>query len=241
MAKTKKVVISDMDNTLCDSCKPVSLEMALEIERLVKDGYTFAVIAGSKPEHILEQVCRYVDATIYALGNSGTNAYLWENKKFEYLFSNGLSEEQRTKIKSSLEELCKEFSLITLTSKEDQIQDRVTQITFSALGRNAPSKLKEEYDPSKEKRKRFIEYLKPRLPEFEIKIGGTTSLDITKGGNNKGEGIRKFCNRYGFKAEECLFFGDGIFVGGNDYSIIGVVDYVQVKNPKETLLELRKL
>lgn len=237
----KRVIISDMDNTLCDSCREIDIGMAKEIERIVRKGYTFAVIAGSSPFHIYNQVCKHLNARMYALGNSGTSAYFWSTKKFKKLFSDDLPIESRQKIKNALEQLCREFALIPLASKEDQIQDRGTQITFSVLGRNAPSKLKEEYDPDKEKRKSFIEYLKPKISEFEIRIGGTSSLDITKKGRDKGWAVKEFCSRYGFRTEECLFFGDSLFPGGNDYSIIGIIDYVHTKNPQETLNEFKKL
>ncbi len=237
----KKVIIADMDNTLCESCRPISDEIAQEIDRIVGSGYIFAVISGSKPEHIYEQVARYLDASIHLLGNSGTRCYFGNKNGIKEIFSDNLSSASRIKIRKALEGLCKEFNLIPLTSKEDQIQDRGTQITFSVLGRNASHDLKEAYDTNAGKRKKFMEWLSPRLRDFEVRIGGTTSIDITKKGRDKGVCIKEFCKRNGVEARECLFFGDSIYAGGNDYSIKGFIDYVSVKNPEETLAKFKRL
>lgn len=237
----KNIIICDMDNTLCDSCQDISQTMKKEIERLVNRGHIFVILGGSKPEHLYQQVCRHINVPVYVLGNSGTIICEWDGKDMKEVFTDSFSEDNRKKIIKKLENLTEKFNLIPLTSKEDQIQDRITQITLSILGRNAPSAEKEYYDPDKSKRKIFVNNLKTSLPEFEINIGGNTSIDITKKGRNKGGGILNFCKLFDYNTDNCIFLGDGIFPGGNDYSVIGVVDYIKVNNPDDTLREFRRL
>ena len=43
----------------------------------------------------------------------------------------------------------------------------------------------------------------------------------------------------GWKKEECVYFGDMLFPGGNDESVIGVIDTEAVENPDDTLNILR--
>ncbi|CAD0031671.1 unnamed protein product [Aureobasidium pullulans] len=61
----------------------------------------------------------------------------------------------------------------------DRIEDRGSQITFSALGQQAPVREKEHWDPDFAKRKVIQADLRTRLPGLSINMGGTTSIDIT--------------------------------------------------------------
>lgn len=97
------------------------------------------------------------------------------------------------------------------------IEDRESQITFSALGQQAPIEEKEKWDPDFAKRKKMKAALDHLIPEFSVRLGGTTSVDITKPGIDKGYGIRKLRDTLGIAIEEMIFIGDALFPGGNDY------------------------
>jgi phosphomannomutase len=51
------------------------------------------------------------------------------------------------------------------------IEDRGSQITFSALGQMAPLKEKSKWDPDFTKRKKINEILDTLIPEFSIRMG----------------------------------------------------------------------
>ena len=72
-------------------------------------------------------------------------------------------------------------------------------------------------------------------PEFSIRVGGTTSVDITRLGIDKVYGIRKLRDVPGVSMGEMIFIGDAVFPGGNDYPAkeAGVVT-IQVRDPNET-------
>jgi hydroxymethylpyrimidine pyrophosphatase-like HAD family hydrolase len=72
-------------------------------------------------------------------------------------------------------------------------------------------------------------------------VGGTTSIDITAHGVDKGWGVRELLALQGWKAEDCLYFGDRFEETGNDYPVLAVMDCVAVKNPAETLGHFRAL
>jgi hypothetical protein len=115
------------------------------------------------------------------------------------------------------------------------IEDRGSQITFSALGQQAPIEEKEKWDPDFAKRKKMKAALDQLIPEFSVRLGGTTSVDITKLGIDKAYGIRKLRDILGIAIEEMIFIGDALFPGGNDYPAkeAGVVS-IQVRDPNET-------
>lgn len=59
--------------------------------------------------------------------------------------------------------------------------------------------------------------LESLIPEFTVRLGGTTSVDVTKHGIHKAYGINKLRTILGIAIEEMIFVGDALFPGGNDY------------------------
>ena len=117
----------------------------------------------------------------------------------------------------------------------EAIEDRGSQITLSALGQEAPLAEKDRWDPDFAKRKKIKSMLDALIPEFSVRIGGTTSIDVTKPGIDKGYGIRKLRDILNISVREMIFIGDALFVGGNDYPAkeAGVVS-IPVRGPHET-------
>jgi hypothetical protein len=117
----------------------------------------------------------------------------------------------------------------------EQIEDRGSQITFSALGQHAPLEEKDKWDPDIGKRKKIKAVLDGLIPEFSVRIGGSTSIDITKPGIDKAYGIRKLRDLLSISLEEMIYIGDALYVGGNDYPAKEVgVDCIPVKDPEDT-------
>jgi HAD superfamily hydrolase (TIGR01484 family) len=117
----------------------------------------------------------------------------------------------------------------------ETIEDRGSQITYSALGQRAPIEEKEKWDPDFTKRKKMKILLDKLIPGFSISLGGTTSVDITKPGIDKAYGIMKLRDTFNIEIEEMIFIGDAIFPGGNDYppKEAGVAS-IKIKGPEES-------
>jgi phosphomannomutase len=92
-----------------------------------------------------------------------------------------------------------------------------------------------QWDNDFVKRKKIKTILDTSIPEFSVRIGGTTSIDITKLGIDKAYGIRKLQDLLRISTNEMIFIGDALFAGANDYAIeaIGVV-CIPVRGPSET-------
>lgn len=115
------------------------------------------------------------------------------------------------------------------------IEDRGSQITFSALGQQARLEAKEHWDPNFAKRKIIQAHLKERLVGFAIDLGGATSVDITREGVNKATGLQKLADQSGIETADMIFIGDAIFPGGNDYPPFEAgIDCVRVKTIDDT-------
>lgn len=235
-----KAIITDVDDTICPSTKPASKEMVYQIERLVDAGLIFSFISGGTVKQIADQLGE-VTREIHILGGSGTH-YIKKIPltpslfKFEEIYKYTLLHDQKVEILNAFEKLIEKFDIKTLTTKDDQLQDRDTQITLSALGRHAPDHLKRAFDPTGEKRIRWIEYLESILEyDYDIRIGGTTSIDVNMKGSDKRAGIKAFLDANNLRHDDAVFFGDKIFPGGNDHGARFIVDCFSVKNDEETL------
>ena len=179
----------------------------------------------------------------HILGTTGTNYTFVENNNSEVKYNLSFNEKEKKQIFDSLEKLISKYNIQSMTTKKDQVQDRDSQITLSAIGRHAPSELKRNYDLDGEIRKTWIKFLRFFLHEekYDIRIGGTTSIDITRKGLDKEWGIRKFAEYYNLNLNQILFFGDKIHPGGNDFPATKVVDCIKVKSPEDTLEKLKEI
>lgn len=230
-----KYLIFDVDDVVTKSRTELSDEMASVLNKI---NLEIAFISGTLVPELKRMISSKLNRKHHLLGNSGTHYVIIKNGNEEKILNGKMLEREKEEIISKLKKLKEKYNLIPLTSEEDQIQDRGSQITFSILGRWANLDTKYAYDPDKKKREEFVKFLKTILDEdkYEMTIGGTTSIDITKKGSDKGTAIEMFMKKNNFKKEEIIFFGDQLKPGGNDYPVIRTgVKCIEVRNPQETL------
>ncbi len=238
----KKIIIADVDETICETCQPISKEIAQKINATIKQGYQWAFISGTDYKNLQKMLSKITEEH-HILATTGTNYIKISKQQPIPIYNQSLTPEQKKEIINSFEKLIVKFNIKSHTTKEDQLQDRDSQITLSAIGRNADIEAKKQYDPDGKKRKEWIEYLKQHLSEskYDFKIGGTTSIDITKKGLDKAWGIEQFAKHHNIQLNNILFFGDKIYPGGNDYPAARIVDCISVKSPEDTLNKLKIL
>jgi HAD superfamily hydrolase (TIGR01484 family) len=158
------------------------------------------------------------------------------------LYSEDFTADEKQKIISSLKEAVKMAGILVERTWGEAIEDRGSQVTYSALGQQAPLEDKSKWDSDFVKRKKIKANLDILIPEFSVRMGGATSIDITKPGIDKAYGIRKLRDVLGISLEEMIYIGDALFVGGNDYPVKeeGVVS-VSVRGPDETKLVIEAI
>jgi phosphomannomutase len=124
----------------------------------------------------------------------------------------------------------------------EQIEDRGSQVTFSALGQEAPVADKEAWDPDGAKKRKLRDYVAKEIPEFEVRVGGSTSIDVTKHGIDKAYGIKKLIALLGVTKAELIFVGDRLDEGGNDYPVKAMgIDCLKVSGWKDTALVIETI
>ncbi len=239
-----RTLIADVDDTVCPSTQPLGHDLAREIARVVNGGCAFAFISGSSLDQISAQLTPFLGVPHHLLPVSGAQyvrvEYARGKPVFKEQYKVEFSIQEHQEILGALEALIAAYDIRPLTSKEDQLQDRGSQITLSILGRNAPDDKKRAADPDGKRRREWLFFLRERLGDkYSMRIGGTTSIDITPKGIDKAYGIRRFLEANGLKPSEALFFGDKLGPDGNDFPATQVVDCIEVLDPAHMLEILR--
>jgi len=234
----KKLIIFDLDGTLALSKSAVDQEMARLLNSLLNIAKV-AIISGGDWPQFVEQVLDHLPKktalkNLSILPTCGTKFYQYK-KDWKLLYEENFTLEERDNILKSLTPILQNTNLKIKRIWGPQIEDRGSQITFSALGQKAPLTEKKVWDPDFEKRKKMVKSLSKTLKRFSIGIGGTTSIDIVKPGIDKAYGIRKLKEILNVDIGDMLFIGDALFTGGNDHPARETgVDCIQVKDAEET-------
>jgi len=248
-----------MDGTLAKSRQEASEGMLEAIIQLANK-YPFVIITGGKLDLIQDQITRPIEykltkyyaneqskkemPTLFLFPTSGNQFWVFSNGKYENVYKNRIDTDDQNFVLNAIIGCINRFNLVPFT--DDQIELRDSQITFSILGRTAPYELKANYDPNGDKRKTFVDFMKRKSPSldknFEVRIGGTTSIDFTYKGMDKSYGLEQIKQHFGVNDnKEILFFGDKCFEGGNDWEIAKEVPHVQVADENETLKKFHDL
>jgi phosphomannomutase len=216
----KKLIVFDLDGTLAESKASVDAEMAKLLDQLLKI-VKVSVISGGAWSQFEKQVLAHLShagilKNLSLLPTCGTKFYRYDSN-WELLYSEDFTAVEKKKILTSLQQATETPDLKPAQTWGELIQDRGSQITFSGLGQQAPLEEKKKWDPDFAKRKKIKVLLDKLIPEFSVRLGGATSIDVTKHGIDKAYGIRKLRDVLGIPISEMIFIGDAVFPGGNDY------------------------
>jgi phosphomannomutase len=244
-----RLIVADLDGTLSRSKTPMDQEMAQLILEILKHK-AFAVISGGSYTQFQKQFLVSLEGRsknltrLYLFPTCATSMYMIKHHQWEKIYGTNLPENDKKQIREAFKKALKEADFEKPKKiYGEQVEDRETQVTFSAFGQLAPFEVKSQWDPKGEKRLHIISFLAKYLPEgYEAKLGGTSSIDITREGIDKAYGIRKIEEKLGFKTDEIFFVGDRMEEGGNDYPVkaTGVVCQA-VEGPEETKKIFREI
>jgi phosphomannomutase len=234
----KKLIVFDLDGTLAESKSSIDGEMASLLSALL-GVVKVAVISGGDWPQFEKQLLSNLPKdehlkNLSLLPTCGTKFYQYV-ADWKKIYSEDFTSEEKEKIISSLKQAIASAGFKVEKVWGETIEDRGSQITFSALGQQAPIEKKKKWDPDFAKRKKIKTLLDKLIPEFSVRLGGTTSVDVTKPGIDKAYGIRKLRDILGIAIEEMIFIGDALFPGGNDYPAKEAgVESIRVRDPNES-------
>lgn len=234
----KKLVVFDLDGTLAESKAAIDKEMSTRLSALLTVAKVSVISGGDWPQ-FEKQVLAHLpkDALLKNLSilpTCGTKFYQYQTT-WKQLYAENFTNDEKKKIISSLNTAVDDSGFKAKKVWGETIEDRGSQVTYSALGQKAPLDEKKKWDPDFKKREKIKKQLDKIIPEFAVNLGGATSIDITKHGIDKAYGINKLHHVLKIAIKEMIFIGDAIFPGGNDYPAkqAGVFS-IRVSDPNET-------
>ncbi len=223
LSKHIRAVIFDLDGTLAPSKSRIAPSTADLLVRLL-ERVDVCIISGGTFEQFDTQVLRYLTESqnltrLHLMPTCGTRYYRWVSGSWQKVYAEDLPPEVRTHIIAVLTEGARTLGLTAGRTWGATVDDRGTQITYSALGQQAPLEAKTAWDPDGSKKAQLRRYAAARLPELEVRSGGSTSVDVTRKGVDKAYGVAKLQLYLHLDLDDLLFLGDRLDVDGNDYPV----------------------
>jgi phosphomannomutase len=236
----KQLVAFDLDGTLAESKQPLGEPMGEALADLLDVAHVAVISGGDWPQfdkQVASRLPERADRTkLWLMPTTGTKLYTYQDGQWTPVYAELFDDATKAKILEAFDASLDATGFVPEQTWGERIEDRGSQITFSALGQQAPIDAKEHWDPKFEKRKVIQADLKQRLPGLSINMGGATSIDITREGVDKAYGLKKLRDASGIPLDAMMFIGDAIFPGGNDYPAKELgLDTVRVRDPEETL------
>lgn len=245
---TPRLVAFDLDDTLALSKSPIEPRMG-ELLVALAARVEVAVISGGQLQQFTTQVVDRLPETpaavlshIHLLPTCGTQYYRLTDGTIDKIYAYTLTDDEKSRAIAALEQEARRLGVWESKTWGDILEDRGSQITFSALGQRAPLDAKTAWDPDGSKKNALRAAVAARLPDLEVRSGGSTSVDITRRGIDKAYGMRKLAEQTGIALDDMLFVGDRLDPDGNDYPVkaIGVPCHA-VEGPDDTADYLDRL
>jgi len=223
LPKNIHAVAFDLDSTLAESKSPVTPEMGERLAQLLKR-MPVAIVSGGSWKQFMRQLLpafpKDTDLSrLYLFPVSGGMCFIHDEKVFRAAYDRSLLPKEKKKIMSALSSAMEETGFTTPPEKVwgERIEDRGAQISFSALGQEAPPDVKKMWDPDKKKRLPLHTALTAKLPRGIIaRMNATSTIDITRADVSKAFAVREFARLSGTPISDMLYVGDALFAGGND-------------------------
>jgi HAD superfamily hydrolase (TIGR01484 family) len=223
-----RLVAFDLDDTLAASKSPVQPAMA---ERLIAllGLVPVCIISGGQFGQFSKQVVdKLTDASPAALARlhlmptCGTQYYRFVDGAWTQVYAQNLTDDEKTRAVAAVESEARRLGFWEARTWGPILEDRGSQITFSALGQSAPVDVKAAWDPTGEKKNTLRAAVQDLLPDLEVRSGGSTSVDITRRGIDKAYGIARLSELTGIRLTDMLFIGDRLDPEGNDYPVLAM-------------------
>ncbi len=249
----KKVLAFDIDQTLNIAKTSIPPEIAAELVKCL-DYFEVCPISGQKYEQFLIQIVDQLKAAgvteeqlthLHLFAAQGTQYYRYDLTEHDWqqVYNYPLAPEDVVKITTVLEKAARELGYWEedkLAPGDEIIENRLSQVTFSALGQKAGTEVKYAWDPDMKKREAIVALCQKELPDFLYEIGGTTSINVAAPGMNKEFGMTHLLEELKVEKSDVLYFGDMTQEGGNDYPIVQMgIDTITVRSHEDTLYALR--
>ncbi|TAM69255.1 MAG: HAD-IIB family hydrolase [Microbacteriaceae bacterium] len=219
------LVAFDLDDTLAPSKSPLPPRMVASLLALLEATSVCIISGGQFGQFRTQVVERLVGATpgqlerLHLMPTCGTQYYRYVDREWAQQYAQNLTEQEKARALAAVEASARALGYWESQTWGPIVEDRGSQITFSALGQSAPVEAKAAWDRSGAKKNALRAAVAALLPDLEVRSGGSTSVDITRKGIDKAYGLRSLASLTGIALTDMLFVGDRLDPEGNDYPV----------------------
>ena len=247
MLQDKELIVFDLDGTLTESKASIKANMAKALRALLARKKV-AVIGGGRYEQFQNQFLARLKCppalltNLFLFPTTSTSFYRYRGG-WKNVYKRELAAQEKKKIMDAFKTAFQKTGYKHPKKVWGKvIEDRGTQVTFSALGQKAPVAAKEKWNQEQDVRPALMKMMQKLLPKFEVRRGGLTSIDVTKKGIDKAYGLRQIEKTLRIPIKRMVFIGDALYPGGNDYAAKRTrVKSMAVRGPKDTKKIIEKL
>ena len=248
MTTLPRLVAFDLDDTLAASKSPIDPRMADLMVRLLGVVEVCVISGGQIGQFHMQLIDNLIDvddaalARLHLMPTCGTQYFLHQEGDWTQIYAEYLTDDQKARALVAVETTARDLGYWESDTWGPILEDRGSQITFSALGQAAPVSEKTAWDPTGEKKNTLREAAQAELPDLEVRSGGSTSVDITRQGIDKAYGMKKLAELTGVPLDDMLFVGDRLDENGNDYPVLALgVECFAVEGWEDTAAFLETL
>lgn len=253
--RKKKLIIFDLDGTLVETKSVLDEEMAELLGSLLAVKRV-AIISGGKYQLFQKQILaklkkyRRFFPNLFLFPTTATSFYRYQ-RGWRKVYAKKLASLEKNQIRRAFKEALEEIGYVEPEKIYGKtMEDRGTQVSWSALGQDVVAvlgetgvRLKKEWrDKNQDLKLKLAEAVQKRLPKLEVRAAGYTTIDVTRKGIDKEYGIKQMKKYLKIPISEMLFIGDALFPGGNDYAALKTgIECLQVGGLEETKKIIRFL
>ncbi len=218
----------DLDGTVTPSRSLVLPDMQEALRAVLASNRDVIIVSGAEVQQARYQTN---DMPFVYLGQNGNHAY--DGIQKIDLWRELLTDEEKAEVYAHIQSIPRTWEVV---DEKDLVEDRGSQVAYSLLGHNSDKEKKSTFDPKGALRQQLLATYPFISNTMQVVIGGTTCFDYIKKGFHKGKNVSRLIAERGWKKEECVYTGDALYAGGNDETVLGVIDTHEVARPEDTLL-----
>ena len=235
-----KAALFDLDDTLALSFENPSDSMLERLRKLL-DYIPVALITGRDFTWMSRDFLPAIVSSprsdrFFVLTEGAAQCFQWQDGNWKELYGSTISDGEVQKIRKAVLESVEETGALDgISVSGEQFRRKKAMVAFATTGLDASKEYRYSWDPGNVRRSILRDAIAVKLPEFDVVMGGATSIDITRKGVNKAYGVRWLSEKLGVAPPEMLYVGDALFEGGNDAVVIPTgVQTRSVSSPPET-------
>jgi phosphomannomutase len=153
----KQLIVFDLDGTLAESKSAIDDEMSVLLGKLLATVRVAVISGGDFPQFETQLVANLPKGAplerLSLLPTCGTKFFTFTNGAWTKLYSEDFTQTEKDGIVKALDDAVDDSGYKAAKTWGEAVEDRGSQITYSALGQQAPLDEKKHWDPDFAKRK----------------------------------------------------------------------------------------